>query len=66
MSQILGMGVSHYPGLLVPHHAWPNLLRRNVDVGRISPELYADRSKWPAEMRKEWGDDETSPVTRFR
>jgi hypothetical protein len=51
------MGLSHYPGLLVPHRHWANMVQRNVDVGRIPPELFADHSRWPAAMRKEWGDD---------
>jgi hypothetical protein len=64
MSQILGMGVSHYPGLLVPHRAWPNLIQRNVDVGRVSPELFADHSRWPAVMREEWGNDAGAAAAR--
>ena len=58
MSEILGLGLTHYPGLLVPHQHWPRFLQRNVEIGRIAPELYADRSRWPAQLREEWGDDD--------
>jgi hypothetical protein len=58
MAEIIGMGLSHYPGPLVPVEHWPNMLSRNVEHGRIAPELFADKSRWPAEMRAEWGDDQ--------
>lgn len=58
MSEILGVGLSHYPGLLVPADQWPRMLKRNVDIGRISPALFADRSKWPQQMLDEWATDD--------
>ena len=58
MSAILGIGLSHYPGLLVPSANWPRMLKRGVEVGRIAPDLYAERTKWPQEMRAEWGADD--------
>lgn len=58
MAQVLGLGLSHYPGPLVPVEHWPRMLARNVKVGRIPPEVYTDRARWPAPMRAEWGDDE--------
>jgi hypothetical protein len=58
MSEILGIGLSHYPGLLVPTEHWTRMLKRSVEIGRVPPELYGDRSKWPKEMLAEWGDDE--------
>ena len=57
MAAVLGLGLSHYPGPLVPVQHWPRMLARNVKVGRIPPEVYADRAGWPAPMRAEWGDD---------
>ena len=41
MSQILGMGLTHYPGLLVPPDNWPRMLKRGVEIGRIPADLYA-------------------------
>jgi hypothetical protein len=58
MGEILGLGLSHYPGPTVPAEHWPHLMRRNVEIGRIPAEAFADRAAWPAPMRAEWGDDE--------
>ena len=58
MSDILGLGLSHYPGLLVPPEHWTRMLKRSVEIGRVPRELYEDRSKWPQPMLAEWGDDE--------
>ena len=64
MAQILGIGLTHYPGLLVPAENWPNMLKRNVEIGRIAPDLYRDRQNWPREMRDEWGSDEGVSAAR--
>jgi hypothetical protein len=58
MSQILGVGLTHYPGLLVPPENWPRMLKRGVEIGRIPADLYADHQRWPKEMLAEWGADE--------
>lgn len=58
MAEILGMGLSHYPGPLVPVDKWPRALTRNVHLGRIPREVFEDKTKWPKEMRDEWGNDE--------
>ena len=58
MSQILGVGLTHYPGLLVPPDNWPRMLKRGVEIGRIPADLYADHQRWPKEMLAEWGADE--------
>jgi len=57
MAEILGVGLSHYPGPLVPEEYWSSMLQRNVDVGRIPAAVYADKSRWPAEMIREMGND---------
>ena len=64
MSHVLGLGLTHYPGLLVPAEDWPRMLKRNVDIGRVTPELFNDRSRWPAPMRSEWGTDEGVSAAR--
>lgn len=58
MAEVLGLGLSHYPGPLVPVAHWPHMLARNVKVGRIPAEVYADQNRWPEQMRAEWGEDE--------
>jgi hypothetical protein len=64
MGEILGLGLSHYPGPSVPVESWTEMLHRNVEHGRIAPELFADKSRWPKEMRAEWGDDEGQSAAR--
>ena len=58
MAEIMGMGLSHYPGPLVPVEFWPAMLQRWVELGRIKAEVFAARERWPEPMRKEWGNDE--------
>lgn len=64
MGSILGLGLSHYPGPLVAPEFWPNRLSTNVDVGRIAPELFAAKDRWPSAMRAEWGDDQGVSAAR--
>src|ERR1700722_20032259 len=64
MGSILGLGLSHYPGPLVEPEYWPRRLSRNVEVGRIAPELFEAKDRWPAAMRAEWGDDEGVTAAR--
>ena len=45
MGEILGLGLSHYPGPMVPVQHWPSMLSRNVDHGRLAADLYADKSQ---------------------
>ena len=64
MAEIVGMGLSHYPGPVVPVEYWPNMLTRWVELGRIKPEDFAARDRWPEPMRKEWGNDEGQGAAR--
>ena len=64
MAEIIGMGLSHYPGPMVPVEYWPTMLQRWVEIGRVKPELFAAREKWPEPMRREWGDDEGQAAAR--
>ncbi len=57
MAEILGLGLSHYPGPLVPAEYWPRMLESNVEKGRLPRELFEDRSRWPAAMLAEFGAD---------
>jgi len=58
LAEILGLGLSHFPGPMVPPELWTKQLVTNVQKGRIPAEVYEDRSSWPEPMRAEWGDDE--------
>jgi hypothetical protein len=37
MGEILGLGLSHYPGPVSPAKYWSRMVARNVEVGRIAP-----------------------------
>jgi hypothetical protein len=64
MAEIIGMGLSHYPGPLVPVEFWPQMLETNVEKGRIPRELFEDRNKWPKEMLAELGSDNGQTAAR--
>src|SRR5438552_1102172 len=56
MAEILGLGITHYPGL-----AFKGNLSRRINMYMNDPALPDDlRSveKWPAEMREQWAADE--------
>ncbi len=57
MAEILGLGVTHYPGLLVDPPYWSRFTERGAETGRIPAEVFADVDSWPAPMRAEWSDD---------
>jgi catalytic LigB subunit of aromatic ring-opening dioxygenase len=58
MGEVLGIGLSHYPGPLVPGRFWARMLARNVKIGRVAPALFEDKTQWPKEMLAEWAGDE--------
>jgi hypothetical protein len=58
MAEVLGLGLSHYPGPIVPPEFWAGMIRTNVSNGRIPPDVYENKARWPAPMLAEWGDDE--------
>src|SRR5579862_1000954 len=56
MGEILGLGITHFPGL-APAAPGPRSLKRALqDPGM--PEEYRTPAGWPDAMRAEWGDDE--------
>ena len=56
MSDILGIGITHYPSFL-PRVSAPGTLRRILQDPGL-PERYRKPEGWPEVMRQEWGDDE--------
>ncbi|HEY3920085.1 MAG TPA: hypothetical protein VGL83_20010 [Stellaceae bacterium] len=64
MGEIMGMGLSHYPGPLVAVEHWPSMLQRWVELGRVKADLFAARDRWPEAMRQEWGNDEGVAAAR--
>ncbi len=57
MAEILGIGLTHYPGLLRPDADMSIFLRRTLTSTRVPPAL-KDPAGWPARMREEWASDQ--------
>src|SRR5205085_12245810 len=55
MGDILGIGVTHYPGLIQPDEAMAGLLNRTLNSEQV-PDALKDPARWPEPMRKEWAD----------
>ena len=55
MGDILGIGVTHYPGLIQPDQQMAGLLDRTLNSDQVPAEL-KDPARWPEPMRKEWAD----------
>jgi len=55
MGEILGIGVTHYPGLIQPDEQMAGLLNRTLNSDQV-PEKMKDPKTWPAQMRAEWKD----------
>jgi hypothetical protein len=57
MAEIQGLGVTHYPGLMLPDADMSVFLRRTLQSEKV-PAALKDPRNWPAPMRAEWGDDQ--------
>lgn len=57
MGELLGLGLTHYPGLMVPDEAMGSLVLRTIASGKVPPAL-RDPAAWPEPMRREWAGDE--------
>lgn len=63
MGEILGLGMTHYPGFANPDQNMATILRmvlRDPDL----PEQYKTPDGWPEPMRREWGNDEGLSAAR--
>jgi len=58
MGEILGLGITHWPGLW-PKRTNPGSLKRAL-ADPAMPEAMRVPSGWPARLREEWADDEGS------
>jgi len=56
MADVLGVGVTHYPGLKYPDPHMVNILRQILESPALRPEL-REMGNWPEPMRLEWGED---------
>jgi hypothetical protein len=57
MGAILGLGMSHYPGPMVPDEYMSYGVRIVLESDRL-PAALKDVRNWPAPMQAEWGQDE--------
>jgi len=57
MGEILGVGLSHFPGFVYPDHEMSGRVKQTVTSARV-PEHLKDPKNWPAPMQAEWGEDE--------
>lgn len=65
MGEILGVGLSHYPGPIVPVESWPDMLTQWVKMGRITREDFEAKDRWPQQMLAEWADDSGQASARI-
>ncbi|MEJ0019323.1 MAG: hypothetical protein WDN25_22780 [Acetobacteraceae bacterium] len=63
MAEILGLGCTHYPGLLQPDERLPGGFRHLLTAPNV-PAEYKDRANWPAELLAELGNDEGASAAR--
>ena len=57
MGEILGVGLTHYPGLIAPDEDKMYPLTRLLKSDKISEEL-KNPLTWPEAMRAEYGEDD--------
>lgn len=57
MGEILGLGLSHYPGFSYLDQDMNRFLMDTLRSTRVPPEKKEPRT-WPAQMQEEWGEDQ--------
>jgi hypothetical protein len=63
MAEILGLGMTHYPGLYRHEADMTATLRRTL-AGKRTPAHLKDPAHWPAPMREEWSNDDGAAAAR--
>jgi hypothetical protein len=56
MSDVLLLGITHFPRLRLPDEQWNLLLLKMLSDPAV-PEHMKDPARWPAKMREQWGED---------
>ena len=56
MAEILGIGVTHYTGIIAPDQNMAGFLRRTLRSEGVPREM-KDPTHWPGPMQAEWGSD---------
>ena len=57
MGEVLGVGISHFPGFIYPDANMAGRVKQTITSPRV-PEHLKDPRNWPAPMQEEWSDDE--------
>jgi hypothetical protein len=57
MGEILGLGISHYPGFIFADREMSMRVKQTITSAKV-PEELKDPKNWPAKMQAEWSDDE--------
>jgi len=57
MGEVLGLGISHYPGFIYPDSDMAMRVKQTVTSPKV-PERLKDPANWPAQMQEEWGTNE--------
>ncbi len=63
MADILGLGVTHYPGLFAPDEQMAAILERTLASAQV-PEEMKSPARWPPAMRAEYEANRDLSVTR--
>ncbi len=63
MADILGLGMTHYPGLYRAAEDMTSTLYRTLNGKRLPAHL-KDPANWPAPMREEWSNDDGAAAGR--
>ncbi len=63
MGQVLGLGLSHYPGFSYLDDDMNRFLLDTLRSDRVPPEL-KDPASWPKPMQEEWGTDRGATFAR--
>ena len=63
MAEILGLGMTHYPGLYRHESDMTATLHRTL-AGKRTPAHLKDPANWPAPMREELGNDNGAAAAR--
>jgi hypothetical protein len=63
MGEILGLGVTHYPGLFAPDDQMAAILERTLKSDQV-PAALKNPQAWPAAMREEYEANRDLSVTR--
>lgn len=56
MGEVLGLGLTHYPGLFYADQYMAHVLLRVLESPKTDPRD-RDPANWPQDMREEWGND---------